>query len=74
MALFGHPADDIEHPPPTVDRMALREQMTRDDPDYARVRRIHHDAMQPLTAKGIRDGLSLRHEREWWERHGGHSK
>ena len=57
-------------PPPPVDRAALREQMTYEDADYARVRQAHHDAMQALTVKGVRDGLAIRREREFWERYG----
>ncbi len=71
MALFGGRQNESAQQPQTVDRLALREQMTREDPEYARVRRVHHDAIQPLVAKGIRDGIALRHEREWWQRHGG---
>lgn len=56
--------------PPPVDRMALREEMTRDDPDFARVRDVHHDALQAITAKHLQDGLAIRRERQFWERTG----
>ena len=69
MALFTRPYDPAVRPLPPVDRIALREQMTRDDPDFARVRDVHHEAMQPLSAKSIRDGIALRREREFWTRH-----
>lgn len=57
-------------PPPEIDPQQMREELTRTDPDFAHVRRVQHDALQPLTAKGIRDGLALRREREFWQQHG----
>ena len=59
---------------PPIDRAALRDELTRTDPDFARVRQAHHDALQALQSKSIRDGLSLRHEREFWTRHGEQGK
>lgn len=56
--------------PAHVDQMALRDEMTQADPDFARVRDVQHDAQQVLTAGGIADGLAIRREREFWERHG----
>lgn len=56
-------------PPPVIDRKALREEMTRTDPEFARVRQAQHDALQALTAKGIQDGIALRREREFWEQY-----
>lgn len=58
-------------PAPVVDRAAVREELMCTDPDFARVRRVHHDALQAITAKGIADGLALRRERTFWERHRG---
>lgn len=57
-----------------VDHQAIRAQMTEQDPDFARVRAVHHDALQALTAKRAADGMAIRHEREFWERSGGNSK
>lgn len=54
-----------------IDRDALRDQMAREDPAFARVRDIHHDAIAALSAKRGADGLSIRREREFWERSGG---
>ena len=56
-------------PPKPIDRDELRDEMARTDPAFARVRRIQHDALQALTAKGIKDGLALRKERRFWEQH-----
>jgi hypothetical protein len=56
--------------PPRVDRAALRDEMSRTDPDFAHVRRVQHDAMQALTAKRLQDGLAIRRERQFWERAG----
>ena len=74
VSIFAKPDMSPPDPPPPVDRAALREQMTYEDADYARVRQAHHDAMQALTAKGIRDGLAIRREREFWQKYGGHPK
>ena len=56
--------------PPAVDREALREEMTRTDPEFARVRRVQHDALQAITAKRMQDGMAIRRERQFWERSG----
>lgn len=71
MEVFNPHRSEIRPPPRPVDRIALRERMKREDPDFARVSQLQHDAMQPLTAKSIRDGLSIRRERIFWEKHGG---
>lgn len=55
--------------PPPIDHHALREEMAATDPDYARIRQEQHDALQALTAKAIRDGIAIRRERLFWERH-----
>lgn len=59
-------------PPPLapIDRMALREEMTRDDPEFARVRRVQHDLTQPIAAKRLQDGIAIRRERKFWQDHG----
>lgn len=69
MSLFSR----LRHTPlpePMIDRAALRDEMRRTDPDFARVTRVQHDALQVLTANGIKDGLALRRERIFWEKHG----
>lgn len=71
MRLFDTTRGEVAPPVPRVDRMAVREELTRTDPDFARVRRAHHDAINALTAKGIRDGLAVRRERKFWSEHGG---
>jgi hypothetical protein len=61
---------------PSIDRAALREEMTRTDPDFAHVRDVQHDALGLIGAsrnarqlqRRIEDGASLRREREFWER------
>lgn len=58
--------------PPPIDRAALRDEMTRTDPEFARVRQVQHDALQAITAKRMQDGLAIRRERQFWERHGTH--
>jgi hypothetical protein len=58
-------------PPEAIDREALREEMMRNDPAMRRVRTVHHDAQQAITAGGAADGLAIRREREFWQRHGG---
>lgn len=57
-------------PPEAVDLVALREEMARDDPEYGRVRRLQHETMQPITAQRLQDGIAIRRERQFWERHG----
>jgi len=68
MHLFGGQNGDVPHPPPRLNRAAVRDELTRTDPDFARVRQAHHDALQVLTARGIRDGLAIHRERRFWER------
>lgn len=61
--------DRLRRPEPPVDRAALRDEMTRDDPDFAHVRDVQHDAMQALTANGgagqLRDRFNERVRRSW---------
>lgn len=59
------------HRPAQIDRETLRAEMTETDPDFARVREIHHAALSALTAKRAADGLAIRRERIFWEKHGG---
>lgn len=56
--------------PASPDPQRVREELTRSDPDFARVRRAQHEAFQTLTAKRIADGLAIRDERRFWERTG----
>lgn len=37
-------------PPPAIDREALREEMKRTDPDFARVSLVQHDALNAIDA------------------------
>ena len=67
MHLFDPARGEVAPPAPRVDRMAVRNELTRTDPDFARVRQAHHDAIQALQAKAIRDGMALRRERRFWE-------
>lgn len=69
MNLFRKP-----RPAPT-DRVSLRDEMSETDPEFARVRDVHHDAQSALAAKRGADGAAIRFEREFWAKHGGgHSK
>jgi hypothetical protein len=78
MSLF----DRLRHAPPPeprpIDPARVREQMARTDPDYERVRRVQHDAMNILAgdraAQQIADGISLRREVEFWQRQHGQGK
>jgi hypothetical protein len=62
---------------PPIDRQFLLEEMSRGDPDFAHVRDVQHDALGLIGAsrnarqmlQRMADGQSLRHEREFWERH-----
>lgn len=53
-----------------LDPEVVRGQMTRDDPDFAHVREVQHDALNTLGAKRVADGLALRRERAFWSKHG----
>ena len=56
----------------------VRDQMKRDDPDFAHVSAVHHDAQGLIgasqnarqMAERIADGRALRQEAEFWARHG----
>ncbi len=68
MDLFGRLKREEPSPPPAIDRDALREEMTQDDPDFARVRDVHHDAIAALSSIALADGIAIRREREFWQR------
>jgi hypothetical protein len=53
-----------------VDPSTVRARMTLEDPDFARVREVQHDAINVLSGRRIADGLAIRREREFWERQG----
>jgi hypothetical protein len=55
-------------PPPVIDHDELREEMMQDDPDFARVREVHHDALQAISSIAMADGIAIRREREWWSK------
>jgi hypothetical protein len=57
-------------PPPIVDREALRDEMKRTDPDFARVSAVQHDALNAIGAGRVADGLAMQRERQTWERWG----
>lgn len=65
------------HRMPPVDREALREEMARNDPAFARVRKVQHDARGLLGALGNaeqlrerqRHGRALQREADFWRRH-----
>jgi hypothetical protein len=52
-----------------IDPREVRAQMMRDDPDFAHVRKVQHDAINTLSAKHAADGLSIRRERTFWSEH-----
>lgn len=60
----------LRRPPPRIDHEALRDQMSQEDPDFARVRDVQHEALGALAAKRAADGMAIRREREFWERSG----
>jgi hypothetical protein len=70
-AVFARLRKTDPPPPAPIDPLALRDEMSRDDPEFRRVRDVHHDAQQVITGRGISDGLSIRRERRFWEQHGG---
>lgn len=70
MGLFGRLRRRDPPPPQPIDRAALRFEMSQTDPDFARIRDVHHDALQALAARRAADGLALRREREFWAKHG----
>jgi hypothetical protein len=53
-------------PPPVIDHDEIREEMMQEDPEFARVRDVHHDALQVVGALSVADGISIRRERDWW--------
>jgi len=70
MGLFGRAEHGSESHQPVIDPVALRDEMTRDDPDFARVLDIQHDALQIVTARGLRDGLAIHREVDFWKQAG----
>ncbi len=64
LAALVHP----RHQP--IDQDQIRDEMTRDDPDFARIRQAQHDALQALTARRLADGIAIHQERRFWERTG----
>lgn len=74
-----HVFDWLRHrDPPREGQAALRDQMTHEDPDFAHVRDVQHDALNVLAgdhaAQQIADGISLRRETDFWRRHGHHQE
>lgn len=53
---------------PHIDRDALRNEMTREDPDFARVREVQHDALNALGAKRGADELAVKRRDRFVER------
>jgi len=70
MDLIGRLRREDPPPPQPIDPDALREEMAQDDPSFGHVRDVHHDALGLVGALSVADGISIRREREWWERHG----
>lgn len=69
MDLIGRLRHRDVPPPAPIDRAALREEMTRTDPEFRRVRDVHHDALQVVAGQRAADGIAIRREREFWQRH-----
>ena len=65
MSIFGR-----SHKRERIYPAELRDRMAQEDPDFARVREVQHEALQAITAKRLQDGLSIRRERQFWERAG----
>ena len=61
-----------------ADPDSLRFEMSQTDPDFARVRKVQHDARGLIgasrnaqqLAQRVLDGRSIRHEQEFWQEHG----
>ena len=68
---------DIFGRQPRPDPGEVREQMKRDDPDFAHVSTIHHDALGLIgaainarqLAQRVADGRAVRQEAEFWKKH-----
>lgn len=71
MGLFGRLQRRGAPPPPQINRAALREEMKRTDPDFARVSAVQHDALGLIGGKRVADGLAIRRERQFWEQQRG---
>lgn len=65
-----HLIDRLRNQAAQFSHEALRAEMSEHDPDYARVREVHHAAINTLTAKRAAEGMAIRKERRFWERHG----
>ena len=52
----------------TFDQTTVKDELHRTDPDFRRVSEVQHDAINILAARKGADGLSIRREREFWER------
>lgn len=57
-------------PPPSIDREALRDEMKRTDPEFARVSRVQHDALNAIGFSQGTDELALKRERQAWQQWG----
>ena len=52
----------------TFDQTTVKDELHRTDPDFRRVSEVQHDAINILSARKGANGLSIRREREFWER------
>ena len=52
----------------TFDQTTIKDELHKTDPDFRRVSEVQHDAINILAARKGADGLSIRREREFWER------
>jgi hypothetical protein len=68
MGILGRFSRNEPPPVPPIDRDELRFEMAQTDSEYTHVRDVHHDALNALGARSAADGLSIRREREFWER------
>jgi hypothetical protein len=52
----------------TFDQATVKDELHKTDPDFRRVSEVQHDAINILAARKGANGLSIRREREFWER------
>lgn len=52
---------------PQVDPATVRDEMTRTDPAFRRVRDVQHDALNALASKRGADQMAIQRERQFWE-------
>ena len=71
MEFFGRLSKHDVPPSAPIDPLELQAEMAGSDPEYTRIRQLHHDGLQAVAAAGAADGLAIRREREFWTRHGG---